>query len=405
MSFLLDKNGDPHQVQLQVSDLQEAHTKGVSLKQLYNLRYASEANVKFGTPWEQLKRSCGFAAREDFGVYSPSVAKLLDGSLAMQMASGQSAGSAPVSSVYGGTESRLLFAPVLIEMAEATLQKNLEEDATIFTSMLALDMPVAGSNFEQVIINYQTANGAQGPDRARLQRVAQWAEPPVVARLSTSDKVRKIPTYAYGLETTLDAQRALTIDLMALTLSRLLAQHQSDLVYQHLSDLFVGDADVNVGAIAAVTSTSLDAAATGGVMTWNAWIKWLRRSKVRRITDAVCDIDTWTKIMKASGRPGASQAQDTRVSVPDTPSTIANAYFGENVRFFITDAAADGGPVPANTVWGLDRRNAIVRARNTEAEYRATEQFAMRKTEATRIDTSWMVYRNYDQAFDVLTIA
>ena len=91
--------------------------------------------------------------------------------------------------------------------------------------------------------------------------------------------------------------------------------------------------------------------------------------------------------------------------VPNTPSTILNPYFGENVTFFITDAAADGGPVPANTVWGLDSRHALVRAKNTEAEYRATEQFVMRKSEATRIDTSWLVYRNYTEAFDVLTIA
>ena len=87
----------------------------------------------------------------------------------------------------------------------------------------------------------------------------------------------------------------------------------------------------------------------------------------------------------------------------DPQATALNPYV-DNVKIMLVDAAVDGGPVPANTVWGVDSRFGIVKVSNTSAAYTAAETFAMKRSEAFRIDWSETVYRQWDQAFDVLTI-
>ena len=52
----------------------------------------------------------------------------------------------------------------------------------------------------------------------------------------------------------------------------------------------------------------------------------------------------------------------------------------------IVDAAADGDPVPANTVWALDASKAVVRVSNSAASvYSASEAFAMRRSTMLRV--------------------
>lgn len=406
MAHFTAADGTEQQVALDLSHLQRAQAANLSLPQFINREYGAP-HAALGTPWRQMCTSLGFldpGARDSYGFKSPTLDAVLNGSAGFQ-AAGQGSGTTPNSTIWGGAESRLVFASVVIEMAEARLYKDLGEDPAIFNSMIALDMSLASPNFEQPIIDYETPGGAQGAARARPQRIAQFAEPAALLRFGTSGKVRKIPTQAIGMEFSMEALKATTLDLVGMTLARHMMVEENARVYEFLADLWTGDADINIGAIAGVTSTSLDAAATGGVLTWKAWIKWLRRNKTRKITHVIGDIDTWIKVLTATGRPGASQAQDTRVQMPDAQAIIMNPYFGENVQFYEVDSAANGGPVPANTLWGLDARSGIVRVRNTDADYRATEQFAMRKTEALRIDSSLLMYRQFDECFDVLTIA
>jgi hypothetical protein len=86
-----------------------------------------------------------------------------------------------------------------------------------------------------------------------------------------------------------------------------------------------------------------------------------------------------------------------------------NVGFGNNVQWFIVDSAADGGPVPANTVYAIDAAQAITRVSNTSANYTAAETFALRRSEAMVMHWSEAVYRTAGDSelkpFDVLTIA
>ena len=129
-------------------------------------------------------------------------------------------------------------------------------------------------------------------------------------------------------------------------------------------------------------SQSRDSAATGGVVTHKSWVKFLARNrKYRKITHVIADIDTYLKVESRTGRPGSNNYDPTLARI-DPQAVAMNAGFGNNVQWFIVDAATDGGPVAANTVYAIDASKAITRVSNTSANYTAAETFALRRSEA-----------------------
>jgi hypothetical protein len=179
-------------------------------------------------------------------------------------------------------------------------------------------------------------------------------------------------------------------------------------VYRYINSLYNGDGDLNMGAVPAVTSTSLDAAATGGVLTHKAYLGFLARNrKQRRVTHVIGSLSTYLKVEGRTGRPGSNNYDPTLTRI-DPQAGMMNAGFGNDVKFFLVDSAADGGPVPDNTLYALDASVAISRVTNTAAAYSAVEEYAMKRSTAMRLDWSEDVFRSLDtdlRPFDVLTIS
>jgi hypothetical protein len=308
-----------------------------------------------------------------------------------------------------GSAARVLYPVAIIDMVEDILQKDRVTDAVIFDQMIAQNISIVGDNFIQPVVSYQNAGGAE---QAKAQRVSEFAEPGSMLRLTTSERIRSLPAFMMGVEMSDKAQRALTIDVIAATVARYMAVERDGRVYNYLSALFNGDGDLVTGAIPTVTSTSLDSAATGGVLTHKAWVKFLARyRKFRNVTHVMCDIDTYLKIEGRTGRPGSNNYDPTlsRIDPQAVPANMTNIGFGNDVRYFIVDAATEGGPVPANTVWAIDATKAITRVTNTAANYSASEAFALRRSTAMRWDFSEAVYRQFGDTelkpFDAMQIA
>lgn len=404
MPAIIDHKGATQQITLEPSVYRAAHDANLSLPAYINRTYGANADSKHGSAFDQLCGSMGIyiPGKNGLQLRAATVGDILDGKAAMDF--GASAVTEQRNSDYGGTQSRILFPAAVVDMIENTLQKDLQTDTNLFASMVSLNLGVASDTFEQPVINYSTTNGPDGADRAQAQRIAQLAHPAAMAIFTTSQTPRRLPTWSIGAEFSQQALRTATLDLVALSLGRFLAVEADGRVYEYLSNLWSGDGDFNSSAITAVTSTTLNGAATGGVLTHKAWLKWLYRNrKYRRISHVVCDLDTYLKIEGRTGRPGSIGVLDPTLPRIDPQATALNPYV-DNVKVMLVDSAADGGPVPANTVWGVDARFGIVKVSNTSAAYTAAETFAMKRSEAFRIDWSETVYRQWDQAFDVLTI-
>lgn len=407
MAFFLDKKGNAQQVEITADIHKEALDAGTNVATLLNRKFAADADSAHGTPFRQLCASEGLIlpGANSFGLRAATMADVLDGKAGYQAAgvTNNSDKGSPF-----GVAARSLAPVAIIDIVEDLIAKDRVTDEVTFNQMVKQEIAINGDNFIQPVVSYGTTGG---PEQAKAQRVSEFSEPSSMLRLSTAERIRSLPAFSMGIEFSDKAQRGLTIDVIAMSIARYVEVERDQRVYSYLSALFSGDADLVIGAISAVASSSLDAASTGGVLTHKAWVKFLARNRKKRtITHVVCDIDTYLKIEARTGRPGSNNYDPTlaRIDPQAVPANMAQITFGGNVKFMIVDSAAEGGPVPANTVWALDANKAVTRVTNSAASYTAAEAFALRRSTVMRWDWSEAVYRSFGDSeltpFDVLTI-
>lgn len=405
MAAFYDQDGGVQQVEIKPDIYEAAYKANLSVPQYINREFHM-ADSKIGTAWDQLCASEGLAlpGKNPYGLRAATVAEILDGT-ANVLGAGGSVNTKDQGSPFGAA-SRILFPAAIITLIEAAVVRDYATDTVVFKDMIAADLSVPTENFIQPVVDYNTANG---PMQAKAQRIAQFSDTPNMLRFGTSERNRSLATYGIGMEFSAQALKATTLDLVAMTLNRYLMIEKDGRVYQYLSSIFAGDSDLNTGAVTAVTTTALDATATGGVVTHRSWVKFLaRKRKLRKITHVIGDIDTYLKVESRTGRPGSTN-YDPTLSRIDPQAVAVNVGFGNDVKWFIVDDVSAGGPVPVSTVWALDATKGIVRVSNTSASYTAAESFVLKRSEAMVMHWSEDVYRMYGDVdlspFDVLTIA
>lgn len=388
MSFYIDATGRKHEVPVTLDLYKEAKDAGLTLAQLINTKFAvagAEPDLKLGNVFQQVSASEGLVLvgnKNPFGQRSPYLQDIFDGK------SGYNAAVEPVNRANPyGTQARTLFPMAVLEMIEDSMQPDRTTDDALFRSMVKVNQSINSDSYMQPVISYKGANrgGDGGVNTAQAQRITEMANTPMMLMLGTSEKFRTLPTYGIGIEVSEKAMAATTLDMMVLTVNRYTQIEKDARVYSYISEIFLGDLDHNSGAVPAVTSTSLDAASTGGVLTHKAWVKFLAlKRKTRKLTHIICDIDTYLKIEGRSGRPGSNNYDPTlvRVDPQARPMNASSNGFANDVVYMIVDSAAEGGPVPAGEAWALDKENAMMMVRNTSADFKATEDFVLRRTSA-----------------------
>lgn len=374
--------------------------------QWINQRFAADADLTRGTPFQQIMASmgvCSPGAENPFGLKSPTLATLLDGNY-----NAATGGITQQQTSPYGNASRALTMISVIDRIESALARDRTTDIDNFYSLVSNRVSINGSVFEQPVIHYNTLGG---PEQAKASRVAQNSLPPKLLTIASSDRPRKIGAWNIGLEWTHQAMKNTTLDYVALTTSRYLQIERDERAYRYINSLWEGDTDFNVGAVPAVTSVSLDPDSTGGVLTHKAWVKWLARNrKVRRITHVIMDIDTYLKVEGRVGRPGTNNYDPTlyRLDPQIRPMNSNLMGWGNDVKFIIVDSADEGGPIPAGTIYGVDASAAISLVTDTSAIYQGIEDYAMKRTTAMRMDWSEEVFRTFGdeelRLFDILTI-
>ncbi len=360
---------------------------------------------KYGTAADQLLASVGLVTppegtHESHGRNAPTMADIFQGRAGFDAAISNSGYSSPI-----GTEARALFPIATLALADLELQKDYEADANLWNQMIGREIPVQGGIFMQPLLIDKVAGG---PFQVRPQHRAQGSNPTVVAMLTTSEQPKKIPSYSFAVEVTKEAMAATTFDFVSETITRVIRQQRALATYEQISDVFAGDNDLNVGSLATLgfstTTAALDPSAPAGTITRRAYVKFLSRNqRVVRKDWLIMDTDTFLKLEAATGLPALAAVQAGMPQL-QMQATVANNPLG-NMKIMLVDAAAEGGPLPANTILALDSRKALVRATNLQANNTAAEEYAMRRVEAFSVESGQMVYRDYAQAFDVLTIS
>lgn len=388
-STIIDHKGNPIEVVLEASLYHEAHDNGLTVGQMLERKYGKDTDTaKYGSVLEQCAATSGLIRKPNdaYGFKSPTLAEVFNGRAEM---------NAGVIVRDAQPASRILFPAVFLQWIENALVKDFTTQPQIFEQMIAISDTIAGARFEQPVVDFTKPQGA------RSQGIAQGAVPANMMTITASDVARKIPTFSIGLEITEEALKATTLDFLALSLGRQVAAERDARVEGYINAMVAGDADqLNMGALGSNTTTSYDALATGGIVTQKAWVKYLFNNfRFRQISHIMCDVDTALKIEGRTGKPVIT-ADDPNSPRIDATFQLLNYKLSQVKMFILT-----GGVIATSTIVGIDSRYAIRRVRNSEAEYQAAEQFVMKKTQQLRFDFGEIVYRLFDQAWDVMTIA
>lgn len=403
-----DAQGQLQDIEVPPDIYSKAAAVNLSVPAFINREYPTDGVN--GSAFHQMLASCGLVvpdnkARAAYGLKPPTMADVLSGTANFMVGSNAEQFGTPT-----GSASRTLFPAALVAYIETALVKNYEMDADQFDKMIGLEIAVDRDRFEQPQINMSAGTGGslQAPNQAKAARRAQLAGPSSFMQFTTSDVTRKIPTYALGMEFSQEALKATTLDLVGMSVQRQLRVERDAWVNSYISDFYAGDLDISTGSLASlgftVNSSTLDSTA-GSQNTQKSWLKWLNRLRKYRVIDWVmCDLGTYLQHIEGrTGRPSLT-AIDTLLPRMEAQGRVVNNVVGD-VNVFIVDDAADGGPLPAGTLLGLDSRYAIARVRNTSANVTAAEQYALRQAEAFMVQFAEICYRMHDNAFDTLVIA
>lgn len=384
-AILFGRNGQ-HEISVDEKVYEKAHDAKCSVPQYLEREYGKDLDAKeHGTVFSQLLAQCNMNLSKDqtTGLGSATLGDIYKG-------------TGPAAAITGDAVplSRILMPAAVLELVEQNRMADTASDVRAFESMIAVDTSISGNRYEQPVFD------ASGADSQELSRIDQLQVPNIIGTLKVAERAGSIPTYSYGVEISDEAVKAMTIDQVAIYLSRMASVQAALQVDMHLNALTQGDKDLGQAALVGKQSDAYDTASTGGVLTHRAYVKWLRENRRRRtVTHVLCDEDTYFKVVDRKGRPTANTLYVEDKEIHAYPQRVMNYGFQEPEIFIVNN-----GVIPANTLVGLDSKFAIARIRNTEANYQATEELVMRKGKQMRFDSGSVTYRLDDSAWTVLNI-
>jgi len=385
----IDAQGKNQAIDLGLDTYKSAADANQSVPQYLATRFPTDAS-KYGSPFEQLCEQTGIFVKgnKDFGIRPSTVGEVLSPK--------QDAASI---TKEGVPASRILFPAVILGVIEDKLATDLKTSVAGLDLMIAVDDSISGDKFERPVLNFSN------PEAARSAPVGQLALPQSMLTITASDVARKIPSWAIGLEISEQAQRSTTLDLVGLAVGRQAAVESSEKAYGYILSFLNGDSDYAISALSSiagkvVAASSLDAAATGGKLTQTAWIKWLARNAHKRTVSLV--VTDLAGAMAIENREGKPTNQNDNPNSPriDTLMQVINPSWTSTVKIFLTNDPN----WPAGTIMGMDTRYAVHRVKSLTAEYSAIEQFVLKRSTAMRVDKGELLYRLFDEAFEVLTL-
>lgn len=387
--IIVDARGDKAPVDLSVSMYKDAADAGLSLKQHLAHIYPTNAE-KYGSAFEQVLEQCGIFVKgnKEFGLKASSMDDVMN---PKEAASAITRDGVPA--------SRLLFPAVILDVIEDKLAVDYDTNPSALTSMLAQDISINGDRWERPVLNFNN------PEAARGQAVSQLSLPNSMLTITASDKSQRIPNWAIGMEISEQALKSTTLDLVGLAVSRQAAVEGNERANAFILSLLNGDTDIGMVALSTIvgkvqTAASIDALATAG-LTQKAWMTWLtQRTNKRMITHVVTDLAGAMAIEARANKPIVTTDNPNSKRI-DTLFEVINPNWPGQVKVFISNDVN----WPAKTIMGIDARYGITRVKSLTAQYSAIEQFVLKRSTAMRIDKGELVYRLFDEAFEVLTYA
>lgn len=384
------------QIELDGSVYREAQDAGFTNVRAYmNNRYDTPTNEPSAFDQVCIQSGMIIGRNREYGIQPATMRAVLDGSVNYKAEGAITREAIPT--------SRILFPAFIGAMTEDKLAYDHASHVGQFNQMLALHDTINNDRIEWPVVNFDK------PEAARSKAVAQLAEPTAMGTITVSDQSFRVTGWSIGMEISDQALRAgssVSLDYVSLAIQRWALVEMSEEVNGHILALMNGDVDAGYDALSSITGTVVTAQSfdstitTAGTLTQKAWVKWLY-SKRRKIVPnwIITDMDTAMAIESRTGR-WTVQQDNINSKRLDVTENVAYPSIPDRVNIFITDDPS----WPANTIMGFDSNYAIHKITSTLLDYRASEEYAMRRSTRFRIDGGEAVRRLHDDAFMVMTL-
>lgn len=362
----------------------KASDKGMNLRQ-YMQHAAPDADPNYGDPLNQMFLASGLVQDKSLGMPSPTMDDISSGKLAAE------GGFRSPDGTDTSLAARLLYPQLILETMSSHLRDDGSDLLAKYSEMVAVTRNVGGKKVDQPTID------TTSPEGSRSGEIAELAEPETMVSISTGDRSYRIPSKSIGLTISDEAMEATTIDLVQVVMEAQARGERVAMVEDQLRALVFGDKDRGIEPLPVKNISQFDSSITeDGTITKRAYIKWLRENyRIRNVSHVLTNLDTALTV---------DEQLLPKMTGTDS-SQIATPFSGMNLDIDVPKMVDFSDEIfGAGMMVGLDRRNAIQRFVNVNADYEAIERYVMRRANSFRVDYGEMAQRLYDEAWSAVSL-
>ena len=374
---------DPKEVKLSPSMYKEAADHGMTLSQ-----YLERINPsKEGEPLDAFERQL-----QRFGIVTRSIPEkgIFASTVEQFLKAGETyADNRPLQTDV--PESRILFPEFVSRVARMALLKDQDYDVN---NLLATTRTIQGTTFKELWID-TTPGQSDQPDRENyaMGRVGEFGTFPRV-QITWSESAKSVYKRGVQIDMSYEFQREATMDILSIVISRIMMTQSMDLFKKALAIGFNGTT--------VVESSTLDPNATGGKITYEAWLKWTASFKPYSCNTYYCSLDTALKIImmeKPDIDPVAMMAALKQGPVGQNIQISRGMW--ENVTIFpLTD-----GSLPDDYIFTLDKNYALERVIQAGTDIQESERIITQQFDSIVISIADDISRIFHDATFVLHLS
>jgi hypothetical protein len=318
------------------------------------------------------------------GIYASTVEQFLKAGADEQFADNQ-----PLQTGVPG--STILFPEFISRVARMALLKDQDYDVNM---LLATTRTITGTTYKELWID-TTAGKSDQPDGTQYEmgRVGEFGTFPRV-QIKWEESAKSVYKRGVQVDMSYEFQREASIDILSIVIQRIMMSQSVSLFKKAIDKAFNG--------ATAVESSTLDSAATGGKITYEAWIKWTASFAPYNTDTYYCSLDTALKIImmeKPDIDPVAMMAALKQGPVGQEIQISRGIW--KNVTIFpLTD-----GTLPDDYILTLDKQYALERIIQAGTDLQETERIITQQFDSVVISIADEISPIFTDAVFVLHIS
>ena len=374
---------DPSEVQLSKDMYAEAAAHKMTFSQYLERINPSKPGETLDAFERQLKRfGIVTKSQPEKGIYASTIEQFLK-------ASENYANNQPLQT--GVPPSQILFPEFVSRVARMALLDNQDYDVN---DLLATTRVINSSTYKELWIDTPAGTSTQ-PDNSKYEmgRIGEFGTFPRV-QITWEETAKSVFKRGVQIDMSYEFQREASIDILSIVISRIMRSQSMSLFQKALDKAFNG--------APVVESSSLDAASTGGKLTYEAWLKWTGSFGVYSPSTYYMSIDTAVKVImmeKPDVDPVALMASLNRGPVSQSIQ-VARGLWKDVTIFPLTD-----GSLPDDYILAFDKQYCLERIIQAGTDIQESERIITQQFESVVISIADEISIIFDDSRFVLHIS